>query len=155
MYDAETGAAMCLTCAIEHEMTTKDAVKLIMQTLRLKRDIKALKTERQEDAEKYEEEFLERTGSLQKLAVTEKITTLIEEAKERKASWMRFYNQDYEIDGKSEKEAFEKFYRTEQQLISVLLDLQKLNEEALKTREKLLREKALKKKRKKKVEQAA
>lgn len=53
MYDAETGATICMGCAIDSEMTTRDVAKLIILKLRLKRDIKSLKIEKQRNAQEY------------------------------------------------------------------------------------------------------
>ena len=72
MWDRETGATLCLECAIENELTTKAVVRLIIQRLRLKRDIKALKVETEKNAEKYNQQYINQTENIAEITLFDK-----------------------------------------------------------------------------------
>lgn len=151
MYDRNTGATMCPECAVENELTTKAAVKLYIKRLRLIRDNKALKIENEREAEKYIENMLIRTNKLVTLGILEKIPGLFEKAHERQKEWMRFREEQYEIEGKSEKETFEDFMRHDEEMITLLRSLKTEYERVMEERQRLLAEKAKKVKKKKKT----
>lgn len=149
-FDPNTGATMCIECAIENELTTKAVVKLIIKELRLKRNIKALKLQEKEDAQEYLEKMLSRTEKLMTLGITEKIIEFFKRAKERREQWMRYHEQNYKVEGKSRTDAFEDFMRTDEEVKAFLAIMKLEYEKAMRERQKLLEEKVRRERKRKK-----
>ena len=146
MYDQNTGATMCLECAIENELTTKAVVKLIIQVLRLKRDIKSLKIERAHNAEQYLEEHLEQTIKLSEVDHVKVFLETLTGMKELRKKCMRYF-EITEIE--EEKRLFEEITQLAENMKKRLRESQASYEKII-AEGRRLREEKIKKKKKRK-----
>ena len=76
MYDSETGACMCIECAITNKVTSPARVKLLVQKLEMKEDVRALKEEMKRLSEEYVQKELELINDLDKTEFASRLPEL-------------------------------------------------------------------------------
>ena len=154
MYDAETGAASCIECAIRNKMTTKDRVKLLIMNLELKEDNRALKVERVKNAEEYRKDYIKQSSNIAEVTQYKKdeetTVSQIDDLMRKVLKLSQITNRT------EEKELLDELARLKPEITSFLFDHKAERERILKERQRLLEErKKVLQKRKKKEESYA